>query len=145
METNLLEKSGCPDLSLIHPSQGEKYSPNLYSWLRAHKYRDRLSVYKDEKETLWIGAIDNQYGDGQWFHGCKLISVLCNGKKEESMAYAVTAHFTSFCEVRGFWGLYLAHGRCAIDPGHTMYFIGDSGRIKTLPEGRFCSWCSKHL
>lgn len=126
-----------PDLKAIAPAMGTKYSPNLHAWLKARdrKYRGELpsKVYRDAKGTLWIGYKD--FPD-DCLIGSKLIGVLCNGVKESTAAY-----FLKLEAVPDFWERYQRDGRCAIDPGHDMGFVGDEGRWSHGEENRTCIWC----
>lgn len=127
------------DISAISPRCGAKYSPNLYKWL-THKgatHRARLChVYKDGDGTLWIGMLD-----GDYLSGTRLMSVLCRGTKEATMAYPLQT-FGPFHEVDNFWSQYMLHGRCAIDVEHVISFIGDT-RWSATASGHTCLWCGK--
>lgn len=123
------------DIEKISPEKGAKYSPNLYKWLKEKKSRSWSSrVYVDKDKTLWIGILD-----GRELIGSKLIGVLCNGHKEESFAY----QRVDATEVPDFWANYMADGRCAIDPEHAMYFVGDDSRWVAEGGHRSCQWCHK--
>ena len=126
------------DVKAINPRNGEKYSPNLYKWLtlRTMAYRKHISrVYGAEDGTLWIGYIE----DGELF-GSRLISVLCNGSKEQTACWVNLGHLV---EVADFWPRYVADGRCAIDQNHNMLFVGDESRWKVDGDTRHCQWCGK--
>jgi hypothetical protein len=136
--TLAIEANGL-DVVAICPSKGGKYSPNLYAWLtlRSKKYRAGKSrVFATKEGTIYIGIIDDGY-----LIGCKLIAVLCNGKKEESWAFGDLGELV---EVPDFWARYLAVGRCAIDPEHKMHFVGDDTRWRTAGDHRECLWCGAH-
>lgn len=123
----------------IHPKRGYKYSPNLYRWLTdpEHKHRPHYyRVYRDKTGTLWIGMMDN----GE-FIGTKLISVLCNGRKEDTACWC---NLGKLEEIEGFWHDYMANGRCAIDPEHSMHFVGDDTRWNESGDSRECQWCGNH-
>lgn len=123
-----LEENGL-DLELIAPKNGSKYSPNLYQWMKAQERRSRawaFRVYRDADNILWIGMLDNRE-----LIGSKLIAVLCNGAKEETAAWQ-NIHAV---DLPDFWVDYVAHGRCAIDADHSMWFINDESRWSTNGGG----------
>lgn len=126
------------DIEAIHPARGAKFSPNLHAWLsvKDKTYRLQSRVYADQEGTLYIGLLDDGY-----LMGSRLNGVLCYGRKEASWAYGNLGKLT---EVVGFWERYTAIGRCAIDPGHRMYFIGADARWKTSGDRRECLWCGNH-
>lgn len=127
------------DVAAIHPRNGAKYSPNLHAWLtlRSKKHRAETSrVFADKDGTLWIGFLDDGY-----LIGSRLMSVLCEGKKAESFAFG---YLGKLDEVPDFWARYTAVGRCAIDPAHKMYFVGDDTRWRTAGDKRECLWCGNH-
>jgi hypothetical protein len=127
------------DLSAINPANGDKYSPNLYKWLRKRiKSRDediRVYALKDELlgDRLFIGS----FYDGE-FHGTQLGEVLRRGTKAEICCYVGRL---KFMEVPDFWQRYLAIGRCAIDTKHTGWFMGDESRFIENGDTRTCQWC----
>jgi hypothetical protein len=123
------------DIEKVSPDKGAKFSPNLYRWLKGQKSRAwALRVYRCTDNILWIGMLD-----GRELIGSKLIGVLCNGRKENTAAWQ---HIDAV-EVAEFWERYVAEGRCAIDPDHSMYFRGDDTRWQTLDQTRSCLWCGK--
>jgi hypothetical protein len=127
------------DVAAIHPSRGAKYSPNLHKWLtqRGRRHMAWTSrVYSDAAGVLWIGMLDN--GD---LFGCRLMQVLCNGAKA---FHACWVGLGPLVELADFWTNYTAIGRCAIDPGHKMYFTGDDTRWQTTGDHRECLWCGNH-
>lgn len=131
-------------LKHIDPARGGQYSPNLYAWVKKwckrykHAAESTANVYRSNEGDLWIGQLFE--GDGSII-GCRLISVLCNGEREE------TANYIS---VRGmvlqadFWDRYMAVGRCAIDEDHSMGFVDDSTRWTQQGDSRRCLWCGHH-
>lgn len=126
------------DVQAVHPKNGAKYSPNLHRWLTSpkRKHRARTSrVYRDVEGTLWIGRID----DGSLI-GARLYGVLCYGAKAESACWV---NLRGLVEVADFWPRYLAEGRCAIDPEHARYFVGDDTRWTQEGDTRECLWCGK--
>lgn len=129
------------DVKAIHPGKGAKYSPNLYKWLTARDRKHRAwtsRVFRDRDDVLWIGALD----DGAYLIGCRLMQVLCNGTKAESMAYMLK-QLGPLQEVADFWERYVSDGRCAIDAKHQMHFVGDDTRWSVTGDKRECLWCGK--
>lgn len=124
------------DIKAIHPLKGAKFSPNLFKFLasRRQKVLARYArVYRDREGVLWLGYLDDYF-----LIGARLMQVLCNGSKAETFAFA---NLGPLSEVDGFWALYQEHGRCAIDPDHQMFFIGDDTRWSISGERRSCLWC----
>src|SRR5690606_18060887 len=118
-----------------------KYSPNLYKWLSRRELNRRVwtsSVFRDRDGKLWIGMLD----DGLYLLGCRLMYVLCNGVKAESMAYPLK-QIGPLDEVTDFWPRYAADGRCAIDPDHQVHFVGSDTRWRVTGDERECLWCGK--
>ena len=122
------------EIEQISPSKGEKFSPNLYRWLKKQRTSWALRVYRDTDNTLWIGMLD-----GCELIGTRLIGVLCNGAHENTAAWQ-NIHAV---EVPNFWANYVSGGRCAIDIDHSMRFINDESRWKVLGDHRECQWCGK--
>lgn len=124
-------------LKNLAPSFGDKFSPNLYQWLKEN-FRERefeTKVFINNDGARFIGFFD----DDGWFYGSNLIGVLCNGKKEWTGAYP-PSHSKDYQEIKGFWNDYMKNGRCAIDPEHKEHFRGNTrwvvnGHIHT------CTWC----
>lgn len=143
MTTNNHVHSNGLDVKLVSPRKGAKYSPNLYRWLTSpsNKHRTQTSrIYRDTTGDLWIGMIDN--GD---LIGTRLMAVLCNGAKATTFCFVGLKNLQ---EVADFWPRYVQNGRCAIDPEHTMYFIGDDTRWTVTGDTRNCLWCggaTQHL
>ena len=126
------------DLEVIHPSQGEKYSPNLYAFLSSLKSRASLRyqrVFLDAAGTHWLGY----YFDGD-FTGQRLSTVLCEGARVTTYSFT---NLPDLVEVEGFWAKYAAIGRCAIDTDHAMYFVGDATRWHEHEGHRSCQWCNQ--
>lgn len=125
-----------PDLKAINPSNGSKFSPNLYKFLSSKRQQASLRlqrVYVDQDKHLWLG-----YFDDDLFIGARLMQVLCNGAKTQTLAYV---RMKELVEVPDFWAKYQAVGRCAIDPEHRMYFVGDEMRWSVQGDHRSCLWC----
>ena len=132
-------------LASIHPSLNPSYSPNLHAWVKknTHIFGDggtpdtvwklRAGAPSDLPEgTLYIG-----HKDGGLFSGARLNMVLCYGAKQQRVAYVdVARHVTP---VEDFWQQYKILGRCAIDPEHKIYFLGD--RWSERGDARTCLWC----
>lgn len=126
------------DLSAIDPRNGAKYSPNLYGFLSSRKNRiiaKCARVYADTEGVLWVG-----YQDDDYLIGARLMHVLCEGSRARVFAYA---HIGALSELEDFWMRYVADGRCAIDPDHKTYFIGDETRWSGGGTERCCIWCGK--
>lgn len=119
----------CNLLELIDPANGDKYSPNLHAYMTKREDIRFIGLHKDSKNHLWLGYID-----GKAFIGTRLMTVLTQGEQAMSGAYLDLGELN---KVEGFWGQYIENGRCAIDPDHTMYFVGDKNRIM---NGK-CLWC----
>lgn len=125
----------------IDPKLSEKYSPNLFKWLRKWDLaidKDgniQVGVYRNLNH-LYIGHLIN--GD---FIGSRMSRVLCNGSKERIWS----SEGFDFEEVPGFWQDYKEIGRCAIDKDHEIYFIGDKDRYRETEDGksRQCQWCGE--
>lgn len=135
-------------LDEIHPRNGDKYSPNLHSWLawlasQSHGFTDLPQVLTDQDRALWIGFTDESHGDAPWLHGTRLSDVLCNGKKARLMAYQVGINFQRLTPRLDFWREYKADGRCAIDRAHQQAFVGNEGRWIQQGDTRSCAWCGK--
>lgn len=138
--------SGAPALSRtnlelmsIDPNRGAKYSPNLYAYLKRKAKGPWLQlqrVFKDEQGGLWMGYFD----DVGHFNGAKMGRVLTEGGKAETFCYV---NLGGLREIEGFWDHYIQDGRCAIDPQHEMYFVGERWRTSEDGNSRSCLWCGK--
>lgn len=125
------------DLKAINPKDGDKFSPNLYRFMRSRKGdRGMFELYR-EKSTgyLYLG-----YGDDEnWFYGVMLNRVLCLGSQAQVFAHPKGHNFE---HVPGFWAEYRKIGRCAIDKEHDTYFAGDCNRwLYRDADRRTCNWC----
>ena len=127
------------DLAAIDPRNGPQFSPNLYRFLkgRGQTWATTCRVYLDMDGILRIGSLD----DG-WLHGARLMGVLCYGLREQVWAHP-PGSLGDLREITDFWADYLRIGRCAIDPEHRRYFIGDETRWAFSNDGhhRSCLWC----
>lgn len=129
----------------IAPNVNPAFSPNLHQWVGKHSHfhpdgttpdtvwRVRTGASIDlPAGTLFIGHVD-----GEYFSGSRLVSVLCNGRKEMRWAFVRLAEHLE--EFEDFWGQYKRLGRCAIDPDHRITFLGD--RWHEEGSTRTCLWC----
>lgn len=127
------------DLTRIHPSQGNKYSPNLYKWLAGAKYRrDTSEIWHpmNQSDTLFIGFVCREFRN---FVGSRLGQVLCYGNKAASGEY-IGMHQDSLLLIPNFWSEYYEIGRCAIDRDHSKWFVSED-RWETKGHVRRCKWC----
>lgn len=131
------------DLLALATLQGDKYSPNLRSFvLRWHRKLGKTikgpvpQVYRLSDGRLYIGYLDD-YGA---LIGACLNTVLGRGASTQTFCYA---HIRNPEWVEGFWEQYGEDGRCAIDRDHTTYFIGDNTRWRVDGDHRSCLWCGK--
>lgn len=130
--------SECLVIEAINPMLDPKFSPNLYKFMRAQQRRGEVlaqitRVFCEDTGTLWIG-----YRDDDFLIGAKLVSVLCNGAKTTTWAFASMGGLT---ELKDFWPRYTRDGRCAIDTEHRMHFLNDESRWATVGDRRSCRWC----
>jgi hypothetical protein len=121
------------DLKLIDPKRHEKYSPNLFRWLRKWKKESRstfghLGVYVDKDGREYVGEMR----DAEWLHGSRLGTILCDGGR--AMVFACAPSF-GFKPVQGFWDRYVEIGRCAIDTKHNTSFQNSDGRYLISEDG----------
>jgi len=120
------------DLEAINPANSDKYSPNLYKWMRKkRRWPIPIRVFESDGH-LYIGYIHDRE-----FTGAKLNAVLCDSRTQE---YCYVGG-QKFVEVSDFWERYTAIGRCAIDQAHSMRFIGDEDRYVEDGDTRTCQWC----
>jgi len=137
-------------LSQLAPGNSAAFSPNLYSYLKAHGhfFRDGGTlegvyvVRPNTKAASGYGAGTLMLGihDGDFVTGTRLVSALCHGAAADRFAFPIGR---SVDPVEEFWDGYLALGRCAIDPLHTQHFLDD--RFSIDGDIRTCLWCGvKH-
>lgn len=125
-------------LAELSPEAGEKFSPNLYEYLKKRGvWANYMRLWLDDKGTQWLGYFD----DIGSFIGARLNQVLVNGKKAEDFCYV--NDMSSLKEVEGFWDAYLADGRCAIDREHEMLFLDERWNTAADGQSRSCRWCKK--
>ena len=126
-------------LPLINPALGPKYSPNLHAWVRKiGKRHHSLPLVVAQPQALGIRYVGLLHEDG-WLSGSRLMPVLCNGPKETIWALGPMQIDDTF------WDRYILDGRCAIDPDHTMFFVGDESRWLVSGDVRACQWCGHHV
>ena len=124
-------------LSAIAPAMGEKYSPNLHAFLSARKNSSLKTygrVFEDAEGLLWLGY----FFDGD-FIGARMSQVLCYGRTCQMYSYSGM----TLKKLPEFWRQYEAHGRCALDPEHQMFFLNDKTRWAVHGDTRHCQWCGK--
>jgi len=122
-------------IELINPKNGDKYSANLYKYLKKYK-RSKHDVYRNsEDSSLWIGYFDEH----TFFIGAKMASVLCEGGKAFRACFP-PSFFTLPVLISDFWENYQKIGRCAIDSKHERCFIGGE-RWSKNGNVRTCLWC----
>lgn len=129
----------------IAPSNGDKFSPNLHTWLNKHNVRKYIvwwglpRLFTKETENmrtqLYIGWVDKE----NVFTGCRLFAVLSQSDHEIYCFGNVDK--IGFAEVPDFWERYIAIGRCAIDTEHGQRFVKDESRWRVEGDARFCQWC----
>lgn len=127
-------------INAINPEQHEKYSRNLYKWIKKNKnFFKILNVYRNPKEEnrLYIGYIFENT-----FWGLNINSVLCN------LTNNLLCFHSNITEnlilVEDFWEKYILTGRCAIDINHTTSFLNSENRWLYFDDGnkKRCTWCN---
>jgi hypothetical protein len=101
--------------------------------------RHANDVFADKDGKLWIGWID----DGPSFIGSRLWRVLTVGGRAEVGCWMFPVGDLTL--MPDFWANYARIGRCAIDPDHSRYFIGNETRWTEQGDTRACNWCGNHL
>jgi hypothetical protein len=123
-----------PSIDNIHPDISQKYSENLYKFMRKNAWLYR-GVFRHNDGSLWIGMKDG------WFNGCRLNSVLAKGAKTETSCWACEPQ-SNWTLVSDFWERYLEIGKCAIDTDHAHYGHEKDGRWQYhVGKVRVCAWC----
>jgi hypothetical protein len=130
-------------LPLIGSGQHPRYSPNLHTWIHKNwlKAGERVVVTNDPGMNRYIGLL---HEDG-WMSGTRLAAVLVNGAKETVWALQPNHHSVKLGVDETFWQRYIQDGRCAIDPGHLVYFVDEETRWKVTGGVRECLWCGHHV
>ena len=131
-------------LKQIDPKLNPKFSPNLHDWLKQiwfHKNCEVIVTHHTPNWGRYIGSLD----ENAWLFGSQLNSVLCNGQKEKVRAFSPNHHMNTSGIDHDFWATYIQDGRCAIDPEHTGFFVGDNTRWKIKNKTRECLWCGHHV
>lgn len=133
-------------------SRSDRFSLNLMKWVRKHQDYPLFVAYtpiccitgqhlpefnpdKTCASQLYIGL--GNMDDG-WLHGSRLSEIICNGTAATSFAYPPRMNFQI---IDHWWGLYLAKGKCAIDPEHSLYY--DRERWEEQGNSRLCLWCGE--
>lgn len=128
-------------LADIDPKRADKYSPNLYKFLKRTTERrmlERAEVWEMDG-VQYIGFMDGS----DWFIGVRLFRVLCEGNRSSVRSMAHTLKCIEKMErVEGFWPEYVRIGRCAIDPKHSHVFTSKEPRYDyPKKDRRVCRWC----
>lgn len=124
-------KSNNLKLESISPEISDKYSKNLYEFLKRNKSHASLChVYEEKDGSLLLGWWD----DGS-FIGNPIQHIL-TGTSKSPYSYSFMNR-SSVKEVRGFWSKYMKIGVCAIDIQHQWY----DDRWDTKGKSRKCKWC----
>lgn len=129
-------------LEEINPKNHEKYSENLYKWLKKNKnFLPGVNVYKNIKENkLYIGCFNETHDTNFW--GAGLNAVLCKMSNDLFRLHEIL--ISDFVVIENFWEDYIKIGRCAIDVDHTMSFLNSDNRWKYTNDGntKSCTWCN---
>jgi hypothetical protein len=127
-------------LDAIRPTNGTKFSPNLFRWAYKHQHRDlRVYMRSGKREGLPDMLYIGDFYDGD-FIGMHLIRVLCQGIALQELCYLSG----TFTEVPDFWERYVKIGRCAIDTNHQMRWMPfdcNVQRYEIEGDKRVCQWC----
>ena len=135
------------EIQAFSPENGDKYSPNLFQWLRKNAggvFDIQVVTRLDRPAThhplrrLYVGF----FYDGD-FNGVALMRVLAEGRLAQSLCHTASV----FEPLPDFWERYKAVGRCAIDVAHDMDFLNAESRFQTCGDARTCNWCGakQHL
>jgi hypothetical protein len=128
-------------LPLINPKLHQKYSPNLYKWIRKNFSKDRQPIVVTNQPDRYIGLLRE---DG-YMSGARLNAVLAEGVLKTVWALHPDHHSRRAGVDETFWERYIQDGRCAIDPEHQVGFVGDDTRWKYDGKVRECQWCGHHV
>jgi hypothetical protein len=146
----LVAAPGLLEVGELKPTRAS-FSPNLYRWMLKHAHffaeggtptglwRLRHRRGDHAEGTLFLGYQDP--ANSAWFIGSRMLPVLCRGAKATPFSIAIPVDAIEF--VPDFWPRYLAVGRCAIDPEHTIGFVGDDTRFVVAGLNRQCNWCGR--
>lgn len=136
-------------------SKGDRYSENLYKWLRKHKALPLFVAYspishidggdlgpfnpgKTCAANLYVGY--GQIDDGFLF-GSRLSEILCEGAKTSTWAHGPARKF----QVLPNWlEEYAKAGKCFIDPEHRLYADRERWQESENGQRRTCAWCGQH-
>lgn len=136
-------------LNAINPKNGDKYSPNIFKWVkRATKdnplfYKEEnLVAYRDKEGCVHIGFASADKREKNWISGRQLEEVLGSGGYLVSRP-PFAMNIAAMLMLANFWSEYIKRGRCAIDKDHVRRFIGDENRWHTKGNTRTCQWCGK--
>jgi hypothetical protein len=134
-------------LPLLRNRPADRYSKNLYNWVKKHAGHCDLVVAYSQRQLghaftyaetaascMYIGFGDL---DDYWLHGSRLSTIICEGGHASSWAYPPAEDFKV---IPDWWQNYLERGKCCIDPEHNLYW--DVDRFEDN-EGtlRACRWC----
>lgn len=131
-------------LERVEPSQGERFSPNMYKWLKSlhPAYLQRLRVCRNSDGALYVVIYQFEFGTNEpFFSAVRVYDVLCNGSK--SILFSYTDKQLKLTELPQFWSDYMRIGRCAIDADHTQHFLEAKHRWSQKGDDRNCTWCGK--
>ncbi len=138
-------------IKLIKPeSDKEKYSQNLFRWLRKNRnvpvfaafsplsfVDENMTTERDTSKTqcshIYIGVGDLDQG---WLHGARLSEIITNGTKAQSWAHPPNRKFVI---LKDWFEQYIKQGKCFIDPEHIFYHE----RWDEVDTERSCKWCDR--
>lgn len=127
-------------LGKISPKLHEKFSPNLFRWLKKNPIEaTHAQVWRDADGALWIGYKD----DDTFLIGTRLMHVLSHGVKSDGGAYPLRGFTGGLTLIEDFWTRYMEIGRCAIDDSHQSHFLNAGNRFLTTGKRRTCQWCGQ--
>jgi len=122
------------NIESLSPKVHEKYSENLYKFLKRRGLKSPQKVFIDENSDFWIGYFyDND------FIGSRLMNVLTN---DQTSTWCFSSKNTPKLNLSEFfWRDYEKIGRCAIDRNHQIHFLKSDSRYKEEGDTRVCQWC----